>query len=215
MAGYLLNLSVAMPTSASTADGQFNSESADPLSRKWFQVPPTWPGSAYAQGASVTQPGPVANWPQTRYGFPVADTGNFSCYLSDDIYIRVVADSSWGKPVVVTVNVVFGRPATSTGSGEIMATPFVLQSGFGVGQNAPCAYFAWPPSVPTATDGSWIYYMGKPSQNAVGQAAANGSSDAGRLCTYSFVVGAFCGFVPATPSNGYTYGHDPRMAVQG
>jgi hypothetical protein len=198
-----------------TADGLFNSNSVDPSSKLWYQAPSSWPGATYSQGGSVTQPAPVANWPQTN-GFPIVDKNNFSCNLNDDIYVRAVPDSSWGTlpipQLVLSFNAVFGRPATSSHGGDTMPTPFVLQSGFGQGANSPCAFFAWPSTAPTATDGSWIYYLGEPSQNAIGQKGGGGVSDPNRVCTYSFIVGAYVGFGTA---NGYTFGHDPQMEIKG
>jgi hypothetical protein len=214
MAAYLLNLTFKKPASAATADGLFNSNSVDSTSKIWYQVPSSWPGVTYSQGGSVSQPAPVASWPQTN-GFPIVDKNNFSCNLSDDIYIRVVPDSSWGTLPVPQLQIscyaLFGRPATSSHGGDTLATPFVLQSAFGVGVNSPCAFFGWPNGAPTATDGSWIYYLGEPSQNAAGQKSGGGSNP-NRLCTYSFIVGAS---VVVGSTGGYTYGHDPQMIIKG
>src|SRR5262245_46130184 len=179
MAGYLLNLTFNKPASATVADGLFNSNSVDSSSKIWYQVPATWPGVTYSQGGVVTQAAPITTWPQPP-GFPVVDKEDFACSLGDDIYIRMVPDSSWGQAPVANLQVafyaVFGRPATSGHGGDTMATPFVLQAGFGVGVNAPCAFYGWPSSLPQASDNSWIFYLGKPSQNAVGQKGNNGPS---------------------------------------
>jgi hypothetical protein len=215
MAGYLLNLTFEKPASANVADGLFNSNSDDPISKIWYQVPSTWPGVTYSQGQVVTQAAPITTWTQPS-GFPVVDKENFSCNLNDDVYIRVLPDSSWGSVPVANLQIafyaVFGRPSTSGHGGDTMPTPFVLQSGFGVGVNAPCSFYAWPGALPSASDNSWIFYLGKPSQNAAGQKSGGGPSNPNRLCNYSFIVGAYAGI---GANNGYTYGHDPEMGVRG
>src|SRR5262245_54980493 len=215
MAGYLLNLTFNQPASAVVANGLFNSNDVDPISKIWYQTPSTWPGVTYAQGGIVTQAAPISTWPQTN-GFPIVDKGNFSCNLGDSIYIRLVPDSSWGPSPVSNLQLafyaVFGRPAVSGHGGDTIATPFVLPAGFGVGVNAPCSYYGWPANTPQAADYSWIFYLGQPSQNQAGQKGNGGPSNPNRTCLYSFIVGAYAGI---GVNNGYTYGHDPSMGVKG
>ena len=216
MAGYLLNLTVKRPASALTANGLFNDNSVDPTSKIWYQVPASWPGVTYAPTSPVTQAAPVTSWPQTA-PFPVRDEQNFSCSLNvDDIYMRVVPDSSWPPSVnnnnlLIAFSALFGRPAVSGHGGATMATPFVLTTNFGPGNNSPRASFDWGALPPTSSDGSSIYYLGQPAQNIVGQKGRGGSGPASN-CSYSFIVSAYFVY-PGV--EGWTFGHDPKIIVSG
>jgi hypothetical protein len=214
MAGYLLNLTVKRPASALVATGLFNDYSVDPTSKVWYQIPSTWPGVLYTPPSPVTQPAAVTTWPQTA-PFPVRDDGSFGCKLDDDIYMRVVPDGSWPPSVnnnnlVIGFDALFGRPATSGHGGATMATPFVLGTDFGPGNNSPRSSFAWSVLAPTSSDGSSIYYLGQPAQNVVGQKGRGGSSSGD--CSYSFIVGAYLAYPNV---EGWTFGHDPKIIVSG
>jgi predicted methyltransferase len=74
---------------------------------------------------------------------------------------------------------------------------------------------AWPGMAATvANDGSWIYYLGQPSQNQKGQ--GSGPSISKRLRLYSFIVTAEINVIQdSSVVQTYTYGHDPGMGVKG
>jgi hypothetical protein len=212
MAGYLLNLTFAQPVAAASATGLFNSNSVSATSKQWYTIPSSW-----QPGISPNVPGPVSvvaqlsSWTQTA-PYPLKDDFLFFCNLNDDLYVRMAPDPAWlltsGQSLQLVFFALFGRPATASHAGDTLASPFVLGS-------YPRTVLFWVNVPPTVTsDGSWIYYLGRPSQNVSGQ----GSSPAvpNRLRAYSCIVAAEVqvwqsGSAIAT----YTYGHDPEMGVQG
>ncbi len=213
MAGYLLNLTVKMPTSATNADALFNANSVDRTSRMWYQVPSNWPGSPYDPNSPVSQPAPVTTWPQTA-PYPVLDDANINCILGDDVYMRIAPDASWpksksGNNLLIGFNAVFGRPATSDHGGATMATPFVIPKWAGPGNNSPLTMFSGPVAVPTSTDGSSIYYLGKAAQNVVG-GIERGHGGNQPTCNYSFIVAAYLAYPNV---EGWSFGHDPKIIV--
>lgn len=197
---YLLNLIFSKPAGSSSANGLFNSDSSSARSKVWYTIPATnWPsGGAPAQGSQLQQSADQANW-----GTPTPDKSTLGCELGEDVYIRMVPDSSWGSDVItLRWSAVFGRAATSNHGDATIASPFVLSNAM------PCTLYTTDFSAP-GPDGSWIFYLGALTQNAAGQ---NGQNPvAGRKCTYAFIDGA-------TVADGvvwYTFGHDPEMDVSG
>jgi hypothetical protein len=226
MAAYLLNIIFSKPAAATSATGLFTSDNPNtPTARSkvWYTVSTAWPtGGAPGQGSQLNQSAPVTSWTTIT-----VDKENFSCSLGDDIYVRLVPDSSWGTSpgLQLRFTTVFGRPATSGHSGDTMASPFVLGPGSGAaGQNAPCTLYTTDTASGTGVyqdytnpgpDGAWIYYLGQPQQNGVGQKGNNQGPDQGRTCIYSFIVGATVILTVNGAQTQYTYGHDPEMGVKG
>ena len=226
MAAYLFNIIFTKPTSATTADGLFTSDNANsPTARSkvWYTVSTAWPtGGAPGQGSQLNQAAPVTSWTTI-----VPDKQNFTCNLGDDVYVRIIPDSSWGVSPALQLrfSTVFGRPATSGHDGDTMATPFVQGAGAGVGgQNAPCTLYTTDTASGTGVnqdftnpgpDGAWIYYLGQPQQNGIGQKGSGQGPNGGRTCVYSFIVGATVIQTVSGVQTQYTYGHDPQMGVKG
>ena len=212
MSAYLLNLIFAKPPVATVATGLFSHDDPTGLrSKVWYTIPAGWPPVPLTQPGTVLAVPPLASW-----GTPTADS-LLSCALGDDIYIRAAPDSSWGPvgqpvPSLSMVCVVaFGRLAGSNHGDATIAAPFTQSSFQGAGIHTPLTLFITPNQSTPAADGSWIYYCGKPAQNAPGQQALGNPPIPSRLCTYSFIVGGQA----ALGSNVYTYGHDPGMVVKG
>jgi|SRR5215470_12208808 len=208
MAVYLLNLTFDQAAPAS-ASGLFTPNSSDPTSKVWYTVPAGWPSSVPGQGSQLQQAASLSSW-----GTPVADSRSLQCQLNDSIYIRMVPRNGWSSlsPLQLRFSTVFGT-APGNASDTITA-PFVL------GNNGPCTLYATDTSAstslqdftPAGPDGSWIYYLGVLSQNAIGQKAGGGGSNPNRHCPYSFIAGAT---LVDNNGNWYTYGHDPQMDVTG
>ncbi len=215
MSAYLLNLVFTQPASATTATGLFTHDNPTGLrSKVWYTVGAGWPPVPLTEPGSVLAIPPLVSW-----GTPVPD-GSLSCALGDNIYIRVVPDSSWGpvgQPVPglgMVFGLGFGRLATSNHGDATLAAPFTHTALDGAGVNTPLTYFTTPPSAsnPPAGDGSWMYYCGQPTQNAPGQKAIGGPPINTRVCTYSFTLGAQAYW---GTGNHCTYGHDPSLVVKG
>ncbi len=213
MAGYLLNLTFKQPTSAATADGLFNSNTVSSASKQWFQVPSTWqPGITPNVPGPVSVAAPLSSWgPLQQAPYPLKDDYLFFCNLGDDIYIRVAPDPAWslqsGQSLQLAIYAVFGRAATASHSGDTLASPFVIGT-------YPRTVLTWGNAAPTASDGSWIYYLGRPSQNQSGQGSSPALSK--RLRVYSCIVSAAVEVLQgSTIVQSYTYGHDPDMGVEG
>ncbi|MGC2696517.1 MAG: hypothetical protein WA738_12075 [Candidatus Angelobacter sp.] len=223
MAAYLLNLIFAYPAATTSATGLFNDyNSTDPVgaqSKAWYTVPAGWPAAGSIQpNHQVTQVAPLASWGAAVAPIPDKpqnpSQAGFSCALGSDIFIRVAADSSW-NPLPNNLDgliATFGRPNGHRHDGDSIASPFILGTGTGQGQNSPCSYFGLitpaNQTIAPLSDKSWILYLDKTHQNAPGRGA---SRCPGGKCIYSFIVGA--GFWQG--ANLYTYGHDPSMGVEG
>ena len=214
MAGYLLNLTFKQPASSAVADGLFNSDTVSATSKQWFQTPSNWqPGIQSNVPSPVSVAAPVPTWgPSQQVPYPLKDDYLFFCNLKDDIFIRMVPDPVWplqsGQTLQLVFSAVFGRPSTASHSGDTLATPFLVG-------NYPRTVLTWPGSPATvAGDGSWIYYLGQPSQNQKGQ--GSGPSISNRLRLYSFIVTAAVNVMQGSSVlQTYTYGHDPGMGVKG
>ena len=225
MTAYLLN--ILFPKQApSAAKGLFNSDSPNSPSARskvWYTVPttqPQWPTTGVpAEASQLNEGAPVTNWTTIT-----PDKSVFNATFGDDIYIRMVPDSSWGPNpgLQLRFTAVFGRPATSGHSGDTIASPFVLTAGAGDGENGPCTLYTTDTASGTGEDqdytnpgpdGSWIYYLGQPQQNAAGQVGH--PKIANRTCVYSFIVGATVIQTVNGEQDQYTYGHDPQMDVNG
>jgi hypothetical protein len=219
MSAYLLNLIFDHPANADSATGLFNDYSTtDPVgdrSKAWYTIPAGWPNPAPTAPGLVNQLANLTAWGQAVTPVPdkpASGPDGFSCSMGASIFIRVASDSSW-TPAPNNLDgliATFGRPNGNHHDGDSIASPFVLGTRTGAGQNSPCTYFAAITPAngtnPPLSDQSWILYLGPTHQNAPGQGA---SRCPGGQCPYSFIVGA--GIWQG--ANLYTYGHDPKIIV--
>jgi hypothetical protein len=221
MSAFLLNLIFAYPTNAGSATGLFDDySSTDPLgaqSKAWYTIPAGWPNPAPTSPGQVNQQANLAAWGQAvapKPDKPASGQQDFGCNLGDSIYIRVASDNSW-SPAPNNLDgliATFGRPNGNHHDGDSIASPFILGTSTGAGQNSPCSYFAIVTpangTIAPLADNSWIMYLGPTHQNAPGRGS---SRCPGGACPYSFIVGA--GIWQG--ANLYTYGHDPKIIVNG
>jgi hypothetical protein len=221
MSAYLLNLIFAHPGNANSATGLFNDYSSTaPVgaqSKAWYTIPAGWPNPALQGPGQVNQQANLQAWGQSVAPIPdkpASGQKGFGCNLGDSIYIRVAADSSW-SPVPNNLDgliATFGRPNGNHHDGDSIASPFALGGSTGAGQHSPCSYFAviTPANgvIAPLADNSWILYLGHTHQNAPGRGS---SRCPGGECDYSFIVGA--GIWQG--ANLYTFGHDPKIIVNG
>lgn len=228
MPGYLLNLIYSKPAAAASANGLFldDNPGAPERSKVWYSMGASWPSAVPQQNHQVME---VANLPLKVPPQPIPEnapsgTRGFSCNLGDDIYVRMAADGSWGRlwpmfpnglKMSLEYSAVFGRPNTSDHGGASMASPFVfLDPAHGSGLHSPRSVFSLRSDTP-GPDGSFIFYLGKLSQNGVGQKAKGDPHQPSRLSNYSFNVGANVFFTENNVQHQFAWGHDPQMGVQG
>jgi hypothetical protein len=110
---------------------------------------------------------------------------------------------------------IFGRPNTTDHGGATMASPFVfLETERGSGIHSPRTVFSLRTNTP-GPDGSFIFYLGRLSQNSIGQKGKGDPDEPSRHRTYSFNVGANVYFTENNVQHQFAWGHDPKMAVKG
>jgi hypothetical protein len=229
MPGYLLNLIYSKPGAATSAHGLFldDNPSAPERSKVWYSMGAAWP--AVVPPKQDHQVMEVANLPlkvppQPIPENPLPGQKGFGCSLGDDIYVRMAADASWGRlwpmwsdglKMSLEYSAVFGRPNTSDHGGAIMASPFVfLEPERGSGFHSPRSVFSLRATTP-GPDGSFIFYLGRLAQNAIGQKGKGDPHHPTRLSTYSFNVGANVYFTENGVEHQFAWGHDPQMGVTG
>ncbi len=149
---------------------------------------------------------------------------SFVCSLGDDIYVRMAADGSWGRlwpmwpegmKMTLEYTIVFGRPDTPDHGGATLASPFVfLEPRHGAGIHSPQSVFSHR-ATDAGPDGSFIFYLGRLSQNGIGQKGKGNPHEPSRHSTYSFNVGANVYFTENNAQHQFSYGHDPKMGVKG
>ena len=211
MSTYVLNLMMGNPASSTDAQaGRFNSSSVDPNSKVWFQLAANnpWPTPDPPGQQVKMSTNPFLNM-QNQPTF--SDAQSFNCNLSDLIYVRVAADSSWGNtpPVQVTLAANFGRPDTSRHDGDTIPSPFLSPSVLAAVPVTNVVLGSALPTNPASND--WIIFLGAAKQNALGGAPIP-SGGATSLRIYSFIVTAVASTAAGVVGN---YGHDPQMIVIG
>jgi hypothetical protein len=189
MAGYLLNLTFDLQSSA-TATGLFNDSTSvppDATSKVWYPVPASWPPVLPSPGGQVNAP--IFSFPA---GSGQSDTGVLSCQVGDLLFIRLFA-RNWSGANGLSFCAAFGRNAPTLAT---LASPFTIS-----GNGRPQTMYLPANSGPL--QGSWIFYLG--------QLAQIGDPGFG-LGFYSFIVTAE---VSDSSNNVVQYGHDPIIVVGG
>ena len=181
MSGYLLNLHYSKPAAATSASGLFvdDNPSAPERSKVWYSMGSGWPAVAPTSDQVMEASNLLRKVPPQ----PVPDNAHsgqerFVCSLGDDIYVRMAGDGSWGRlwpmwpegmKMTLESLVVFGRPNTADHGGATLASPFVfVEPHHGSGIHSPRPAFSHRSTTP-GPDGSFIFYLGRLSQNGIGQ----------------------------------------------
>jgi hypothetical protein len=227
MPGYLLNLHYSKPAAAISASGLFvdDNPNAPERSKVWYSMGAGWPAVAPTHDQVMEASNLLRKIPPQ----PIPDNSHngqesFVCSLGDDIYVRMAADGSWGRlwpmwpegmKMTLEYTVVFGRPNTPDHGGATLASPFVfLEPHHGSGVHSPRSVFSHR-ATDAGPDGSFIFYLGRLSQNGIGQKGQGHAHQPSRHSTYSFNVGANVYFTENNVQHQFSYGHDPNMGVKG
>lgn len=200
MSAKLLNLTFTFP--GTTLNALFD---APMPSRTWFDVTLSFP-NAPPPGSQITQVPSNFN-----LSGGAKDFIPFQVAPNDDIYIRVAPSSSPSLTNTCIMVVSFGRDSGITSN---FPSPFLFTGNSGSSITMPRTFYILQTAnqgviagVLPSPDGSWIFYLGQPSNNGLPMAGDT------QAWMYDFFVNAE--IWNSTNQTEYYFGHEPQMVVTG